>query len=227
MRNNTSIFLLKATIGILLLVVVGLLAGPFFVSDPSIQKSIAKDLTFIAAGLIVLAVIAFLVNMIEVKREINKAANSGATDRPFSENSLFDAKVHAMHDRARKGMHMYPEGHVCKVKIHPMDMVMKAVDPDDIIVDCYGSDKEGFRTRFYGSLDGGLNWYELTQPSSPSDRKAILKVALGLSSIHDYANRMRSNGVAKTLGSKAEISGQPTLADGVRNSNLEQKNLKL
>ena len=75
--------------------------------------------------------------------------------------------------------------------ISPMDLVLKALDPDDILVDCYGNDKEGYRTRFYGSLDGGTNWYEIKVPSSPADRKTMLKVALGLASVHDFANQTR------------------------------------
>lgn len=189
MNNNNT--MIKWIIAILCLVVLGLLSAPFFISEPDLQKAIAKDLTFIAAGLIVLAAVCFLVSMIDVKRQILKAAASGKTSKPFSDNSLFDAKIRAMHERARKGMHMYPEGHICQTKIHAMDMLTRAVDPDDIIVDCYGSDAEGFRTRFYGSLDGGTSWYELLVPSSPADRKTLLKVALGLASVHDFASKVR------------------------------------
>ena len=45
--------LLKFIIGVLALVVIGLLAAPWYISDPDIEKAIAKDLTFVAAGLIV------------------------------------------------------------------------------------------------------------------------------------------------------------------------------
>lgn len=183
--------LLKFIIAVLALVVIGLLAAPWYISDPDIEKAIAKDLTFVAAGLIVLAAIGFLVNMTDTKIHEDQAAASGKTDSPFSDNSLFDAKIRAMHERAKKGMHVYPEGHVCKTLISPMDLVLKALDPDDILVDCYGNDKEGYRTRFYGSLDGGTNWYEIKVPSSPADRKTMLKVALGLASVHDFANQTR------------------------------------
>ena len=55
--------LLKFIIAVLALVVIGLLTAPWYISDPDIEKAIAKDLTFVAAGLIVLAAIGFLVNM--------------------------------------------------------------------------------------------------------------------------------------------------------------------
>lgn len=201
--------LIKWILVILCLVVLGLLSAPFFISEPDLRQAIAKDLTFIAAGLILLAAVGFLVNMIDLKRQTLQAAASGRSPRPFSDNSLFDAKIRAMHDRARKGMHMYPEGHVCQTRIHGMDMLLKAVDPDDIIVDCYGSDQEGFRTRFYGSLDGGTNWYELVTPSSPADRKTLLKVALGLASVHDFASRMRMEQREKLVAGTAQPMKTP------------------
>lgn len=219
---------LKCIIAILSVVVVGLLSAPFFISDPDIQKSIAKDLTFIAAGLIVLAAVGFLVNMVDHRRRIKEAADSGKTEKPFSDNSLFDAKIRAMHDRARKGMHMYPEGHVCKTKIHAMDMLLKALDPDDIIVDCYGSDKEGFKTRFYGSLDGGTSWYELLLPSSPADRKTLLKVALGLASVHDYASKVRMEKREKIVGNEDGGSAQKPAASWEASSKeLDREERKL
>ncbi len=94
--------LLKFIIGVLALVVIGLLAAPWYISDPDIEKAIAKDLTFVAAGLIVLAAIGFLVNMTDTKIHEDQAAASGKTDSPFSDNSLFDAKIRAMHERAKK-----------------------------------------------------------------------------------------------------------------------------
>ena len=118
--------LLKFIIAVLALVVIGLLAAPWYISDPDIEKAIAKDLTFVAAGLIVLAAIGFLVNMTDTKIHEDQAAASGKTDSPFSDNSLFDAKIRAMHERAKKGMHVYPEGHVCKTLISPMDLVLSA-----------------------------------------------------------------------------------------------------
>ena len=80
--------LLKFIIGVLALVVIGLLAAPWYISDPDIEKAIAKDLTFVAAGLIVLAAIGFLVNMTDTKIHEDQAAASGKTDSPFSDNSL-------------------------------------------------------------------------------------------------------------------------------------------
>ncbi len=183
--------IIKMIIGVLLLVVIALLVMPWFITDPDFKKELAMNLSLVAAGLIVLAIIGFLVNMLDTKIHENRAAESAKTSSPFSDNSLFDAKVRAMHERARRGMHVYPEGHVCKVKISPMEMLLKAIDPDDVLVDCYGNDKEGYRTRFYGSLDGGTTWYELKIPSTPSDRKTMLKVALGLASVHAYANQIR------------------------------------
>ena len=79
--------LLKFIIAVLALVVIGLLTAPWYISDPDIEKAIAKDLTFVAAGLIVLAAIGFLVNMTDTKIHEDQAAASGKTDSPFSDNS--------------------------------------------------------------------------------------------------------------------------------------------
>lgn len=94
--------LLKFIIAVLALVVIGLLTAPWYISDPDIEKAIAKDLTFVAAGLIVLAAIGFLVNMTDTKIHEDQAAASGKTDSPFSDNSLFDAKIRAMHEREER-----------------------------------------------------------------------------------------------------------------------------
>ena len=188
--------ILKWIILALILVVIALFSAPFLISEPSIQKAFAKDFTFIAAGLIILALVGFAVNMLSSK---NRQGSSQSSNDRFANYSLFDAKVHAMHERARKGLHMYPEGHICKTVIKPMQLLLEAVDPDDVVVDCYGNDKEGFRTRFYGSLDGGTTWYELNPPSTPADRKTLLKVALGLASVHEYANRLRMESRERVL----------------------------
>ena len=188
--------ILKWIIAALILVVIALFSAPFLISEPTIQKAFAKDFMFIAAGLFVLALAGFSVNMLSARQRRDGPPKKN--DR-FANYSLFDAKVHAMHERARKGLHMYPEGHICKTVIKPMQLLLEAVDPDDVIVDCYGNDKEGFRTRFYGSLDGGTTWYEISPPSTPADRKTLLKVALGLASVHEYANKVRMESRERVL----------------------------